>query len=215
MSIHFVYIGADRLDFVILKPYIGSMPKLWNETMESHRRSVRDAILHTTVALVAKHGLASVTMSQIAQETGIGRATLYKYFPDVEAILVEWHQNQVSGHLAQLAAVRDQAGTAIERLEDVLEAFAFISHEHQHHAAELSALLHRGEHIDRAQQQLRSFVRDLLAEGAKSGDIRDDISPDELASYCLHALTAASGLPSKDAVYRLVAVTLAGLRPPR
>lgn len=32
---------------------------------------------------------------------------------------------------------------------------------------------------------------------------------------CLHALTAASSLPSKAAVRRLVAVTLAGLRPPR
>ncbi len=34
-----------------------------------------------------------------------------------------------------------------------------------------------------------------------------------LASYCLHALKAAHGLPSKAAVRRLVAVTLSGLRP--
>jgi hypothetical protein len=33
--------------------------------------------------------------------------------------------------------------------------------------------------------------------------------------FDLHALTAASRLPSKAAVQRLVAVTLAGLRPPR
>jgi AcrR family transcriptional regulator len=56
------------------------MPKLWNETIEAHRREVRDAILDNTAALVAEHGLLSVTMSQIAEETGIGRATLYKYF---------------------------------------------------------------------------------------------------------------------------------------
>ncbi|MGI9077433.1 MAG: TetR/AcrR family transcriptional regulator, partial [Gemmatimonadaceae bacterium] len=55
------------------------MPKLWNETIEAHRRAVRDATLNATAALVAEHGLASVTMSQIARETGIGRATLYKY----------------------------------------------------------------------------------------------------------------------------------------
>ena len=63
------------------------MPKLWNVTIEAHRREVRDATLDTTVALVAEHGLRAVTMSQIAEETGIGRATLYKYFPNVEAIL--------------------------------------------------------------------------------------------------------------------------------
>jgi AcrR family transcriptional regulator len=33
---------------------------------------VRDATVDTTAALVAKHGLAGVTMSQIAKETGIG-----------------------------------------------------------------------------------------------------------------------------------------------
>ena len=59
------------------------------------------------------------------------------------------------------------------------------------------------------------MIRDLLAKGAKAGDIRDDVAPDELANYCLHALTGASSLPSKVAVRRLVTVTLAGLRPPR
>jgi hypothetical protein len=42
--------------------------------------------------------------------SGIGRATLYKYFPDVEAVLVAWHERQVAQHLDQLAKARDQAG---------------------------------------------------------------------------------------------------------
>ncbi len=187
------------------------VPNLWNETIEAHRRAVRDATLDTAAALVAEHGLASVTMSKIAEETGIGRATLYKYFPDVEAILVAWHERQVTGHLEHLIAIRDQAGDAGERLETVLEAFALISH--QRHGTELAALLHRGEHVVRAQQRLSDLIRDLLIEGAATGDLRDDVAPDELASYCLHALTAASSLPSKAAVRRLVTVTLAGLRP--
>lgn len=190
------------------------MPKLWNETIEAHRREVRDAILDTTAALVAEHGLRSVTMSQIAEETGIGRATLYKYFSDVEAILFTWHEEQITDHLEHLAEVRDQASGAGERLKAVLEAYALISHEHHgHHNTELGAFLHRGEHVARAQQQLRKLIQDLLTEAAKTDDIRDDIAPDELASYCLHALAAASSLPSKTAVRRLVAVILAGLRP--
>lgn len=192
--------------------YTRVVPKLWKETIEAHRRAVRDATLDTTAALVAEHGLASVTMSQIAEETGIGRATLYKYFPDVEAILVAWHERQITGHLEHLAELRDRADAG-GRLEAVLEAYALIHH--KHHGTELAALLHRGEHVARAQQHLSDFIRDLLAEGAETGDVRDDVAPDELASYCLHALTAASSLPSKAAVRRLVAITLAGLRPPR
>ncbi len=192
------------------------VPKLWNETIEAHRRAVRDAILDTTAALVAGHGLLSVTMSQIAEKTGIGRATLYKYFSDVGAILFAWHERQISGHLEYLVEVRDQAGDADERLEAVLEAFALISHEHHgHHDTELAAFMHRDKQVARAQRQLRDMIRDLLTEGAKTGDLRDDVAPEELASYCLHALTAASSLPSKAAVRRLVTVIMAGLRPPR
>jgi len=190
------------------------VPRLWNETIDAHRRAVRDANLDATASLVAEHGLQSVTMSEIAEKTGIGRATLYKYFPDVESILVAWHERHVSRHLQHLADVRDQAGrNPTERLQAVLEAFALISYEQ--HDGELAGLLHRGAHMARAQQQLRGFIRDLLTEGAKTGAFRGDVAPDELARNCLHALTAASSLPSKTAVHRLVKVTLAGLRPSR
>ncbi len=196
--------------------YTGMVPKLWNETIAAHRRAVHEAILDTTATLVAEHGLTSVTMSQIAERTGIGRATLYKYFSNVEAILLAWHERQVTDHLEHLAKVREQAGSAAERLEAVLEAYAFILHELRlAHDTELVAYLHRDEQVAQARQQLSDFIRDLLTEGAETDDLRDDVAPDELALYCLHALAAAGSLPSEAAVRRLVTVTLAGLRPPR
>jgi AcrR family transcriptional regulator len=186
---------------------------VWKDTIEEHRRAVRDATIETAAALVAEQGLRSVTMSQIAEETGIGRATLYKYFSDVESILHAWHERQITGHLNHLAEVRDRAPDARERLENVLEAYALISHgSRQHHDTELAALMHREGHVARAEQQLRRMIRDLINDAQKSGDVRDDVTPDELVSYCLHALTAANGLPSKAAVRRLVWVTLSGLR---
>lgn len=187
------------------------MPKVWNQTIEGHRRAVRSAAIDATAALVAEKGLLSVTMSEIAEETGIGRATLYKYFSDVESILLAWHEREVAGHLEQLAAVGNRAGDPGERLHDVLEAYALMSHEH--HGSELAAVLHRGAHIAPAQHQLRAFVRGLVIEAAETGGVRRDVAPDELASYCLHALTASSGLPSKAAVRRLVTVTMGGLKP--
>jgi AcrR family transcriptional regulator len=193
--------------------YTGTVPRLWNETIEAHRAAVRDAILDTAGAMVTEHGLLSVTMSRVAEETGIGRATLYKYFPDVEAILLAWHERHVGGHLELLAEIRDRSDDPRKRLEGMLEAFALV--EHRRHAGELSALLHRGEHADRAQQHLTDIIRDLLTEAADTGHVRDDVAPEELAGYCLSALAAASGLPSEAAVRRLVTVTLDGLRPPR
>jgi AcrR family transcriptional regulator len=204
--------------------YTGTVPKLWSDTIEAHRHDVRDAILETTAALVAEHGVRPVTMLQIAEKTGIGRATLYKYFPDVESILIAWHEGHVGAHLEHLAMLRDQAGDAGKRLRAVLEGYALIQHEHHGHGekawasvlgSELVLFLHRGEHVARAQRHLTELIRDLLKECARTGEVRKDVAADELASYCIHALSAASGLPSKTAVRRLVAVTLAGLRPPR
>jgi AcrR family transcriptional regulator len=105
-------------------------------------------------------------------ETGIGRATLYKYFSDVGAILLAWHERHVTIHLAHLTEVRDQAGDTGERLAAVLGAYALIRHEH--HDSELAALLHRGEHIARAQRQLTDLIRGMLTEAVESGDVRDD-----------------------------------------
>jgi AcrR family transcriptional regulator len=189
------------------------MPRLWTDTIEAHRQAVRDATLDTTAALVTEHGLAAVTMSQIAERTGIGRATLYKYFPDVESIMVAWHARHVAQHLDHLAQVRDQADGPAARLRAVLEAYALITHERPH-GSELAALLHRGEHITQAEQHLRDFTAGLLADAAQTGDIRDDFPPAELATYTLSALAAAADLPTPAAVRRLVTLTLDALHPP-
>ena len=194
--------------------YYRTVPKLWSETIDQHRRAVREATMNATAALAAEHGLTSLTMSQIAEASGIGRATLYKYFPDVDAILTAWHEQQVSAHLDHLTRLAAEHSSDHRRLEVVLEAYALIQHEaHRHHDPSL-ALLHRDQHLDHAHATLRRFFSDLISDGARSGAIRDDVPAAELASYCLHALAAASRVSSKAAARRLVIVTLDGLRPP-
>ncbi|WP_084965415.1 TetR/AcrR family transcriptional regulator [Thermoactinospora rubra] len=191
------------------------MPKLWTASIEAHRREVRDAIIDSAAALVAEGGLRSVTMSRIAERTGIGRATLYRYFSDVESILLAWHERQIAGHLEHLTRLKDQPGGAGERLKAVLHAYALIARETRgHHDTDLVAFLHHDEQVARARHRLHDLVRDLIAAGAEAGELRDDVPPEELTAYCLNALAAAGGLASQDAVQRLVRVTWAGLLPP-
>ena len=194
--------------------YRHAVPRLWNETVEAHRRDVRDAILDATAMLVTQQGLRSATMAQIAERTGIGRATLYKYFPDIEAILVAWHARHVTGHLQRLAAARDAADDPGARLQAVLSAYAHVVHEmaQQRHGTELTALVHRDEHVARAQLQVHNLIRDVLAAAVDANATRTDVIPDELATYCIHALTGAGSQPTTEGVDRLVMLTLAGLR---
>ncbi|HEX7172946.1 MAG TPA: helix-turn-helix domain-containing protein [Candidatus Limnocylindria bacterium] len=190
------------------------MPKLWNATIATHRAAVRDAILDATVTLVAERGLRGVTMAEVAAGAGIGRATLYKYFGDAEAILRAWHEREIGRHLAEVGAIAEGPGAPAEQLAAALERYAVNAQAGRGgHDAELAAVLHRDEHVAAARHRLRRLLAGLIAAAAATGSVRDDVAPDELAAYALHALGAARELRSRGAVRRLVALTLAGLRP--
>jgi AcrR family transcriptional regulator len=190
------------------------VPRLWNDTIEAHRQDVRDAVMDATASLVTEQGLLSVTMSRVAEESGIGRATLYKYFPDVEAIMLAWHERHVGDHLDRISAIAGRPGSPAERLGAVLGAYAELSfHAHRHGEAELVSVLHRGGHVGEAEQQLREIIRLVITEAVAAGDVRGDTPADELVNFCLHALSAARSLSTKVALHRLVAVTVDGLRP--
>ena len=188
------------------------MPKLWSKTIEEHRLVVREAALDAVAAVVAAEGLAAVNMSRVADATGIGRATLYKYFSDVEALLVAWHERQVLTHMGELMKIHNANASARDKLESVLSSCAANMRERPDHG--ISAFLHESEHVGHARAHLTTFVAALIAEGAKGGAFRADVGADELAAFCIHAVGAAAVLPSKAAVRRLVSITLGALQPP-
>ena len=191
------------------------MPKLWAETVQSHREQVRTAVLDAVEALVANRGVLEVTMSHLAETTGIGRATLYKYFGDVEEVLAAWHHRHVAGHLAELRDLADRPGDPATRLRSVLEAYGRICQQRRQHGANaLVAALHRSEQIGSIEQELGELITGLLTDAATIGAVRKDVPPDELASYCLHALAAAGESGTVTATARLVSVVLMGLTPP-
>lgn len=185
------------------------MPRLWEETITSHRHAVGERILDTVERLVSERGLRALTMSGLAQECGIGRATLYKYFPDLESVLAAWHGRKVQAHLEELTRLGEGAGGPLDRLGLVLAGFARAQ---RGRGAAAAAALHQGGHILEAEQRVAGLVGGLLSEAAQAGQIRTDVALDELTSYCLHALGAAGAGASEEAMARLVAVTMDGLR---
>ena len=187
---------------------------MWAETVESHREEVRTAVLDAVEVLVANRGLLGLTMSQLAETTGVGRATLYKYFGDVEEVLAAWHHRHVAGHLAELRDLADRPGQPAARLRSVLEAYGRMCQQRRRHGADaLVAALHQTEQIKSHEQELRDLLSGLLTDAAAAGTVRKDVPPDELASYCLHALAAAGDSGTTPSTARLVNVVLKGLTP--
>lgn len=188
------------------------VPRLWTETVESHRQEVREAILDAAGELVASQGLMAVSMSQLATAAGIGRATLYKYFADVEEVFAAWHARQVAGHLAQLAALAEGPGQPAIRLRSVLEAYGRICRQRARHGGDaMSAALHHAREVHQPERQLRDLLAEMVAEAAASGAVRKDMPAQELASFCVHALTAAADVEAAPAVVSLVDLVWASL----
>lgn len=186
------------------------MHQLWQESVESHRQSVQQAILIAVGGVVAEQGLLAVTMSQIATRAGIGRATLYKHFPDVEALVVAWHEQHVAEHLHTLATLRDGPGNLSSRLAAVLDGYAQICQQrHRHIGNDLATLLHRD--ADPQQRQLHDLIAGLISEATTAGEVRSDIPAAVLASYCLHALEAAADLTTAAQRRDLVGLVQASL----
>jgi AcrR family transcriptional regulator len=152
-------------------------------------------------------------MSDVAQKAGIGRATLYKHFADVHSVLRAWHDREIHHHLARVSEAADHAGRGPgDQLRAALTEYALIAHESRGgHDAQLAQLLHGDEQVNRASHELRSRLADLIARAQQASDVRSDVPAQELATFCAHALAAASQLPSKAAVERLVAITWSGL----
>lgn len=203
MREHTVY-GGDG-------PYASDVAKLWDDTMEGHRRVIRNAALDGAASLVAEQGLGNVTMSQIATRAGIGRATLYKYFTDLDDVLEAWHARHINGHLDRLTSAQEAHTDVWTQLQAVLRAFCDAGHEVPSDA--ISASLHSRPHATEARQRLHDLIGDLIVANIAAGSVRSDVPPIELVDYCLYALRAATRHPTPEAVDRLLAVVLSGLCP--
>lgn len=183
------------------------MPKIWADTIDTHRQQVTDAILDATAELIAEHGPMSVAMSAIAERAGIGRATLYKYFPDVESILVAWHTRDFAEHLQQLKAL-SQLDTVT--LNDVAELVRMQRRHHAHHKADdlVGSLAQTIAGFDRAiedvvHNEVTAALADLMTKLAQRKEVRVDLDPTILAQWLFHAVHAPPTLDD-DAVTQLL-----------
>jgi AcrR family transcriptional regulator len=92
------------------------VPKIWDQSVASHKVRLRAAIIGAAVELVAERGRNDVPMAAVAERTGIGRATLYNYFPDLDHILAAHIVDEFERHHARMDAEMAAATDPLDRL---------------------------------------------------------------------------------------------------
>ncbi|KQM82388.1 TetR/AcrR family transcriptional regulator [Agromyces sp. Leaf222] len=179
------------------------MPKLWSATIQEHRSAVLDAILDATGHLVHRHGMTSLTMTALAEEAGVGRATLYKYVPDTAAAIAAWQQREMGRHLSRLREIAAQSPTEV-RLENMLEAYARLRY--HRHGAGAGEDLHSPIRLAPAESELRELFAAVIATEVEARRARADVPPDQLAAYVVAAIGAVGNVPDMVAARRIVAL---------
>ena len=161
-------------------------------------RGVPDGIaerLDGAAQVFADHGFDQTRIEQLAEATGIPRATLYYYFAGKEDILA-WLLRRMLAEMAEAVAVAAAGpGTARDRLEAVLRAKVEVQARHPATCRALMADLGRAGRIPEIaaaiQEAFHQPVRRLLAAGETDGSLRPVGDPETTASAVYGAITMA------------------------
>jgi AcrR family transcriptional regulator len=170
------------------------VPKIWGETVADHKDRLRATIVESTVALVAERGRADVTMSAVAERVGIGRATVYNFFPDLDAILATYVVGQFDRQHAvldeRLAAVDDPLEELRIALELVIGYFATAEHRDASPIGLDTFGPGSQDRVDAAHRGFRDRLAALMARAIAAGLIRPELDPDFAADALNHLLAA-------------------------
>lgn len=149
---------------------------------ETTKQETREAILDAAERLLTRYGYGKMTMSDLAEEAGIGVGTTYLHFPgkaEVALAVVTRANLRVVEEQRKIAASPDPAAA---RLHDVLTQRVLIRFErlqrHKHSLAELRTAIERQKGLREQgilwREQETQIVVGLLAEGAASGEFDVD-----------------------------------------
>lgn len=189
-----------------------AVPRIWSSTVEQHRADVRSAVMAAAIELATERGVMRVTMAAIAERAGIGRATLYKYFSDVEAVLVAWHDETAGAHLGALRSAVEGLDP-MAGLRHLVDAHAEIVRSwHSPGQPDLTSLSTGTlTAFETTHQQVADLFIAQISAAQGAGEVRTDLRPSELAAYVLAALEATQSATSKASARRITDLILASI----
>jgi TetR/AcrR family transcriptional repressor of mexCD-oprJ operon len=155
---------------------------------------VAASILHSASALVGEAGDLP-TMSQIADAVGIGRATLYRYYPTREDLMRALGDAALTRTRAQL----DQAEIDTVDFPEALARVASVLVEARAEYAVLERAVVKQDKrkVDR---KIGAPIRALFSRGLADGSLRPDLSEAQHLELFKHILMAAIKMTSDSQI---------------
>ncbi|WP_040783337.1 TetR/AcrR family transcriptional regulator [Nocardia pneumoniae] len=184
--------------------------------MRADAQSNRDQILAAALIAFRERGI-DVPMKEIADRAGVGVGTLYRRFPDRDALLSAIAQPYLTDLAERAATARREEPTAWAALSRFLRECAL---------ARLGALagavepaLHARIQADPRLTETRSTIIDLIAamttEAQAEGALRPDVTAADIARLMTVQIYTRPGEDADAATRRVIELLLDGLRSSR
>jgi AcrR family transcriptional regulator len=208
-------------DASVFQLLTGAIDQLWAISMTQEEKNERkpraDAVRNRERVLEAAKvvfsaGGAEASLEAVARTAGVGIGTLYRHFPTREALFEAVYRREVE-QLAALAEQLKQEAQPVEALGHWMRAnVTFVATKKGMSAALALAAYKNPELLSHSFDQLTRAVGGLLDRAVVSGEIRDDIGPEDI----LRALVGMCYMHDQPgwqaSVLRLVDVFVDGLR---
>lgn len=98
------------------------MPRISADSVAEHVAHQQQAVFDAAIELFVERGYGAVTLGDIAAKVGLARNSLYRYYPDKAAILVEWFRAELPQQAERSADLLATSGTPADRVVRWAEA---------------------------------------------------------------------------------------------
>ncbi|QTH42540.1 TetR/AcrR family transcriptional regulator [Cohnella sp. LGH] len=148
------------------------------------------AIVDAATAVFIKKGIEKTTMQDIAKEANIGIATLFRYFPKKEKLVVAVAAKRTENTYETFRDISADSGTALEKLERLMDHFIAdverpdnpnikFMEDFESYAAHSPEPLEDFESFNELYRATSREYSKIIREGQLDGSIRSDLSVSE------------------------------------
>jgi AcrR family transcriptional regulator len=171
----------------------------------------RERVLAAAKAVFSAGG-PDASLEAVARTAGVGIGTLYRHFPTREALFEAVYRREVQ-QLADLAEQLKQEAKPVDALRHWMRSnVKFVATKKGMSAALALAAYKNSELFSYSFERLTRAVGELLDRAIAAGEIRDDISPEDLLRALVGMCYMQDQPGWQTSVLRLVDVFIDGLR---
>jgi len=171
----------------------------------------RERVLEAAKVVFSAGG-AEASLEAVARAAGVGIGTLYRHFPTREALFEAVYRREVQ-QLADLAEQLKQEAKPIDALRQWMRSIVkFVATKKGMSAALTLAVDKNSKLFSSSADRLARTVGGLLDRAIAAGEIRDDVSPEDLLRAVVGMCYMHDQPGWQTSVLRLVDVFVDGLR---